>query len=150
VPTTFYDLPSNYPPSPSQYGHHRCICGMGTPDLLGGYGTYQYFAEDVPPEGVEEPGGKRARLSFSADTAKATLIGPSNSLLKNPRPTEVELLIHRDRRADACVIEVQDKRILLKAGQWSKWTKLEFTLTGPTRLMNETVGGICRFYLQEV
>src|SRR6516165_9318634 len=47
VPSTFYDLPSNYPPSPSQYGHHRCICGMGTPDMLGGYGTYQYYAEDV-------------------------------------------------------------------------------------------------------
>src|SRR5262249_20033175 len=35
VPTTFYDLPSNYPPSPSQHGHHRCLCGMGTPDMLG-------------------------------------------------------------------------------------------------------------------
>jgi predicted AlkP superfamily phosphohydrolase/phosphomutase len=44
VPSTFYDLPSNYPPSPSQYGHHRCICGMGTPDMLGSYGTYQHFS----------------------------------------------------------------------------------------------------------
>ena len=35
IPSTFYDLPSNYPPSPSQHGHHRCICGMGTPDMLG-------------------------------------------------------------------------------------------------------------------
>ena len=50
VPSTFYDLPSNYPPSPSQHGHHRCICGMGTPDMLGTYGTYQHFAEDGPTE----------------------------------------------------------------------------------------------------
>ena len=49
IPSTFYDLPSNYPPSPSQYGHHRCICGMGTPDMLGSYGTYQHFAENGPP-----------------------------------------------------------------------------------------------------
>ena len=35
IPSTFYDLPSNYPASPSQHGHHRCICGMGTPDMLG-------------------------------------------------------------------------------------------------------------------
>src|SRR6266446_6093408 len=34
VPSTFYDLPSNYPASPSQHGHHRCICGMGTPDVF--------------------------------------------------------------------------------------------------------------------
>jgi len=44
--STFYDLPSNYPPSPSKYGHHRCLSGMGTPDLLGTYGTYQHFAEN--------------------------------------------------------------------------------------------------------
>ncbi len=31
VPSTFYDLPSNYPASPSHHGHHRCLCGMGTP-----------------------------------------------------------------------------------------------------------------------
>ena len=35
IPSTFYDLPSNYPASPSHHGHHRCICGMGTPDMLG-------------------------------------------------------------------------------------------------------------------
>ena len=30
VPTTFYDLPCNYPPSPSAHGHNRCLSGMGT------------------------------------------------------------------------------------------------------------------------
>lgn len=149
VPTTFYDLPSNYPPSPSHYGHHRCISGMGTPDLLGEYGIYQYFAEDVPAEGVKEHGGMRTRLSFSAETAKAKLVGPQNSLLKKPVETEIEFQIHRDRKADACVIEIQGKRILLKAGQWSAWTKLDFTLAGPLH-WNETVSGICRFFLQEV
>ena len=48
VPSTFYDIPSNYPASPSHHGHHRCICGMGTPDMLGTYGTYQHFAENGP------------------------------------------------------------------------------------------------------
>jgi predicted AlkP superfamily phosphohydrolase/phosphomutase len=150
VPTTFYDLPSNYPPSPSKHGHHRCICGMGTPDLLGGYGTYQYFAEDVPEKGVEEQGGKRSRLSFSAETAKARIVGPDNSLLKEPKPTTVDFLVHRDRQADAAVIEIQGQRILLKAGQWSRWTKLNFTLDAPVSLLNQSAAGICRFYLQEV
>ncbi|HQU47502.1 MAG TPA: alkaline phosphatase family protein [Pirellulales bacterium] len=48
IPSTFYDLPSNYPPSPSQHGHHRSIAGMGTPDMLGTYGTYQHFADNNP------------------------------------------------------------------------------------------------------
>jgi predicted AlkP superfamily phosphohydrolase/phosphomutase len=150
VPTTFYDLPSNYPPSPSKHGYHRCLCGMGTPDLLGGYGTYQYFAEDVPENGVEEQGGKRSRLSFSAETAEAQIVGPDNGLLKQPEPIKVDFLVHRDRKANAAVIEIQGKRILLKAGQWSRWTKLDFTLSAPVRLLNQSAAGICRFYLQEV
>jgi predicted AlkP superfamily phosphohydrolase/phosphomutase len=150
VPTTFYDLPSNYPPSPSHHGHHRCLCGMGTPDLLGGYGTYQYFAENVPTEGVEEQGGKRSRLSFNNETAEGQIVGPSNGMLKQPAPTHVDFQVHRDRKANAAVIEIQNQRILLRAGQWSRWIKLKFKLTGPTILMNENVSGICRFYLQEV
>src|SRR5262245_41259608 len=116
ITSVFYDLPSNYPPSPSQYGHHRCICGMGTPDMLGGYGTYQYFAEDVPEGGIEEQGGKRQKLSFSDETARVSLAGPDNAMLKQPRPVTVELTIHRDRRANACALEVQGQKILLKPG----------------------------------
>jgi predicted AlkP superfamily phosphohydrolase/phosphomutase len=147
IPSTFYDLPSNYPPSPSQHGHHRCISGMGTPDMLGTYGTYQYFAEDVPAEGVEEGGGKRARLSFVADTAEAQIVGPMNSLLKEPQPITVDFLVHRDRQANAALLEIQDQRILLKAGQWSPWTKLRFKL--PWYYWPDP-SGIVRFYLQAV
>jgi predicted AlkP superfamily phosphohydrolase/phosphomutase len=148
VPSTFYDLPSNYPASPSHYGHHRCICGMGTPDMLGTYGTYQHFAENGPPETTDEGGGggKRSRLTFEDDTAKATIIGPVDSLLKNPAPVDVEFLVHRDAEANAAVIEIKDRKLLLKAGQWSAWTKLDFKLSVPF----QSVTGICRFYLQEV
>jgi predicted AlkP superfamily phosphohydrolase/phosphomutase len=150
VPSTFYDLPSNYPPSPSQHGHHRCICGMGTPDMLGTYGTYQYFAENGPPETVEEGGGKRCKLTFEADTAKASIVGPENGLLRQPQPIAVDFLVSRDRSANAAVIEVQGQKILLKEGQWSRWTKLDFELTAPWFVPNKHVSGICRFYLQEV
>ena len=150
VPSTFYDLPSNYPPSPSQYGHHRCICGMGTPDMLGTYGTYQYFADNEPAEHLEEGGGKRSKLSFESETARAGLVGPDNSLLKEPRPIAVDFLIHRDKRADAAVIEIQGKKILLKAGQWSPWTKINFELSAPWFVPNKEVAGIVRFHLQEV
>src|SRR5262249_2080123 len=73
-----------------------------------------------------------------------------NSLLKEPRPITVEFLVHRDRQADAALIEVQGQKILLKAGQWSRWTKLTFTLTTPSFLPNKNATGIFRFYLQQV
>jgi predicted AlkP superfamily phosphohydrolase/phosphomutase len=150
IPTTFYDLPSNYPPSPSHYGHHRCLCGMGTPDLLGSYGTYQYFSEDSPIKGVEEGGGLRSRIRFERDTARAKIVGPENSLLKSPRPVYVEFLVHRDKAANSAVVEVHGRRIVLKTGEWSPWTKLAFTLSTPPVIPEKANSGIVRFYLQEV
>jgi predicted AlkP superfamily phosphohydrolase/phosphomutase len=150
VPSTFYDLPSNYPPSPSKCGHHRCICGMGTPDVFGSYGTYQFFAENNPSEPVHESGGKRFRLTFEHDTASARILGPDNSLLKHPEPTGVDARVHRDRAANAAVLQLPGQRVVLKAGQWSGWTRLEFKLTTPAFLPTKTMTGICRFYLQEV
>jgi predicted AlkP superfamily phosphohydrolase/phosphomutase len=150
VPTTFYDLPSNYPPSPSQHGHHRCICGMGTPDMLGTAGVFQFFAEDCPPEGVDHGSGKQSRLTFDGETARASIVGPENSFLKAPRPAVVELLVHRDREAGAAVIEIQGQKILLKEGQWSRWAKIDYEFDLPWFVPNEKRGAICRFYLQRV
>jgi predicted AlkP superfamily phosphohydrolase/phosphomutase len=146
VPTTFYDLPSNYPPSPSAHGHHRCISGMGTPDMLGTYGTYQHFADNYVANEGEAGVGKRFSLQFDNETAQAQIVGPENSFLDEPRPFLIDFLVHRDRQANAALIEVQQHKILLKAGQWSKWTQLKFELPWYT----SNVTGICRFYLQEV
>jgi hypothetical protein len=150
IPSTFYHLPSNYPPSPSQYGYHRCISGMGTPDMLGTYGTYQYFSEDAPAEGLDEGGGKRSRLVFDRESAKALLVGPEDSLLKSPEPITIDFEVHRDRASNAALIEIQGKRILLKPERWSQWVRLDFAMSTPTPLPNQHVSGICRFLLQEV
>lgn len=151
IESTFYDLPSNYPPSPSQYGNHRCLSGMGTPDLLGTYGTYQHFAEDGPFHTTSEGGGRRSRLYFENDTSHpVTLIGPNNTLLKEPKPATIDFVVHRDRDAQAAVLEIQGHSILLKKGMWSKWIKLNFQLSTPAFIPDRSLSGICRFYLQEI
>ncbi|HKD36969.1 MAG TPA: alkaline phosphatase family protein, partial [Pirellulales bacterium] len=150
IPSTFYDLPSNYPPSPSHHGHHRCLSGMGTPDMLGGYGTYQYFSEDTAEAGVEEGGGKRSKLKFDRESARASLVGPEDSLLKTPKPIVVGFDVHRDRRSNAALVEVQGQKIMLTAGGWSRWIKLSFPISTPSPLPDQHAAGICRFYLQEV
>jgi predicted AlkP superfamily phosphohydrolase/phosphomutase len=150
ISSTFYDLPSNYPPSPSHYGHHRCISGMGTPDMLGTYGTYQYFAENGPTHPLDEGGGRRTKLSFESETARARLLGPPNDFLKEPRPSTIEFHVYRDKKANAAAIDIQGHKVLLKPRQWSPWTDLDFSLSTPSFLPNKEVRGICRFYLQEV
>ena len=125
---------------------------MGTPDMLGTYGTYQYFAEDGPPKPARRRrGGKRSRLTFENETARARdRRARRTACSRTRRRSTIEFLVHRDRDANAAVIEIQGRRIVLKAGQWSRWTKLDFELSMPAFLPSSSVSGICRFYLQEV
>lgn len=150
IESTFYDLPSNYPPSPSKHGRHRCLAGMGTPDLLGTYGTYQHFAEDGPVRSKDEPGGKRSMLFFENETAEAKLVGPPNTFLKKPEAMTIPFQVYRDKAANAVVLEIQNRKILLAKGRWSRWVKLDFEMSMPAFVPNEHVSGICRFYLQEM
>jgi len=152
IESVFYNLPVNYPPSASKYGHHRCLAGMGVPcmDMHGTYGTYQHFAEDGPIRTREEGGGKRSVVFFENETSEPSLrlFGPPDIFLKNVRATSIDFVVHRDKQAKAAVIEIQDHKILLKEGQWSRWCKLKFAISRPGP--NKQVSGICRFYLQEV
>jgi predicted AlkP superfamily phosphohydrolase/phosphomutase len=150
IRSVFYNLPSNYPPSPSKYDHHRCLSGLGTPDMLGTYGTYQHFAEDGPFRTKDEGGGKRSMLFFENEAAHAKLIGPRNDFLKTPEPATIDFYIYRDTKAKAAVIEIQKHKILLKEDQWSHWLKLDFEMSMPVLMPDKHIRGICRFYLQEV
>ncbi len=152
IPSTFYDLPCDYPASPCQHGHHhRCLSGMGTPDMLGTYGTYQYFAEDGPAETSDDKPAASARACRSSRKrprpAWSDRTTPRSRSRSRPASS---LLVHRDRQADAAVIELPDRKVLLRAGQWSPWIKLDFRLSSPLDLPDSRVSGICRFFLQEV
>ncbi len=150
IDSVFYDLPSNYPPSPSQYGHHKCVCGMGTPDMMGSYGTYQYFSEDTPTRGVEEGGGLRSRLRFDRDFAKGRLRGPPDAMKKTAPPIEIEFDVYRDKTSHCAVIEMQGQKIMLRRGQWSRWIRLDFAVSTPGLIPDQHASGICRMFLQDV
>lgn len=154
VPIRIYAIPANYPPSPSAHGHMCCLAGMGVPDLLGGYGTYQFFSEETIRV-REEAGGMRKPLWFDDNTATATLVGPEHPYLKRqpgaPRnDIEVEFQIFRHPSDPTARIELQDRTIVLKDGEWSEWCKVDFEVEMPSFAPNDSVSGICRFFLQEV
>lgn len=149
IPSCLYDIPSNYPPSPSAHGHHRCLAGMGTPDLLGTYGTYQCFSTRVR-QVRDQGGGILKPIVFKDHAAKVKLTGPVNTLLQKPVETQVEFRVYRHPTEPQVRIEIQGQTIVLKEGEWSGWAKVSFPLEMPSFLRNDAVGGICRFYLQEV
>ena len=149
VPIRIYDIPSNYPPSPSSYGNACCLSGMGVPDLMGTYGTYQLFSEDtVKP--VDEGGGMRRPLAFSNHAAKARLRGPSHTYRKEPKDTFVEFEVYRHPKQAVARIELQGQTIVLNQGEWSRWCKVDYRLDMPPFMPDGHAKGICRFYLQEV
>jgi hypothetical protein len=124
---------------------------MGTPDLLGTYSTYQHFAEDGPEKTVSRGGGELSRIVFEGDTSRRlSLAGPNNTFQKDHKPVNIDFVVHRDRDARAAVIEIQNRTLVLKEGEWSPWFKLDYAVSLPSVIPDVDISGICRFYLQEV
>lgn len=149
ISTKIYDIPSNYPPSKSQHGHMCCLSGMGVPDLMGGYGTYQFFASDnMRP--IDEEGGRRRAIFFKDGVGTMAIAGPENSMLKQPVRAEVSVEVRRHESKPQVRLDWQGQTALLKEGEWSEWCKLDFELQMPEFLPNAHISGICRFYVQQV
>lgn len=149
IPIRIYDIPSNYPPSPSHHGHMCCLSGMGVPDLMGSYGTYQYYSTDTN-RAIDEPGGMRKPMGFSDHTAKNTLVGPENTALKKPTRSSIPFRVYRHPTEAMARIDIQGHSIVLREGEWSDWRKVSFELEMPAFLPNADAPGIVRFYLQQV
>ncbi|WP_028313818.1 alkaline phosphatase family protein [Desulfatibacillum aliphaticivorans] len=148
VPSVFYDLPADYPPSPSKKGNRRCLAGMGVPDLMGTHGTYQYFSHDGPGYILREGGGLRTRIVFLDGQAKARLEGPANPH-DEQKPVYVEFRVKADPSRKSAEIRIQGQNISLREKEWSPWIRVEFILKTPFYMADKKANGICRFYLQE-
>ena len=151
VPAWIYDIPSNYPPSESTHGHQFCLSGMGTPDLLGTYGTYQHFSTEYYRE-RQEGGRIRKPLVFRDHEARAVLTGPANTLLieAKRKDTEIPFTIRRDPINNVARIDLPNASFILNAGEWSDWQRVSFPISTPGFLPDAEAAGICRFYLQQV
>jgi len=145
--TTFYDLPST-----TRLAHRGMASPLhlrnGNSDMLGGYGKHQYFAENNPADPVDE-GAAFAPGSCFRIHRQGHSRRPRQLLSGQSQARDIELLVHRDRAANAGAIEFQGQTLMHKAGQWSNWTKLDSIFDAGAGA-SKTVTGICRFYLQEV
>jgi predicted AlkP superfamily phosphohydrolase/phosphomutase len=152
VPVRLYDIPANYPPSPSHHGHTCCLSGMGVPDLLGTLGgKYQLFSEKALLA-REEPGGggMRRPLVFRENRATGELTGPANVYHRNAPSATIPFTIFRHPEKSTARIDIQERSIVLNEGEWSAWQQLDFVLEMPGLLPDVHLSGICRFYLQAV
>ncbi len=143
VPTTIIRMPANFPPSGTAT---RELSGMGTPDLLGTYGTFSFYTSDPDAFVDEEPsGGVAYHVRVRDGRVRSYLEGPENPFLRRPQNVRAEFTAFPDRSNQFAKIVVGSEERLLKVGEWSDWVPVEFGLV-PT----QTLGGEVRFFLKRL
>lgn len=143
VETTILRMPANYPPSGSAT---RELSGMGTPDILGTYGTFSYFTSSPESyEGVDVSGGKVYPARVRDNVVKGELHGPDNTLYCEPTETKLEFTLYLDPEEPVARLLVGDQERIIQEGEWTDWVPIEFDLM-PT----QTLPAEARFYLRQV
>ncbi len=143
IPCTVIRVPANYPPAETK---SRSLAGMGTPDMLGTYGTFSLYTNDPTWQGAQISGGRVFEVALSDDRALTTIEGPRNTLRKDRAPLACEMSIDVDAEHDAVRVTVGDTETFLHSGEWSDWVPVEFRVAGPFKKLHAMV----RFYLRSV
>ena len=141
VPTTIIRMPANFPPSGTAT---RELSGMGTPDLLGTYGTFSFYtSEPYAFAGQTLSGGVAYNLRVRDGRVRASLEGPDNPFLRAPEKVKAEFTAYPDGSNRFAKIVVGNEERLLGVGEWSDWVPVQFDLA-PT----QTLDGEVRFFLK--
>jgi predicted AlkP superfamily phosphohydrolase/phosphomutase len=142
VETTIVRMPANFPPSGIA---RRELSGMGTPDIVGSYGTFSFFTTDHARFPPSVGGGTINGVEVRDGVVRASLEGPPNPLLVSGEPVRADLTIHVDVVSRAARIRVGNEQVVLSEGEWSTWIPVRFRLA-PTQGLD----AMCRFYLRSV
>lgn len=143
IRSTIVRMPANFPPSGSA---HRELSGMGTPDLVGSYGSFSYYTSaSFAFSGRQVAGGEVHRVTVRGGRVDAALFGPDNPFLREPEKVAAPFTVWIDGTRPLARIVVGGEERVLQAGEWSDWVPVEFSLMPLQRLR-----GMVRFYLRQV
>jgi hypothetical protein len=124
IPATVFKIPANYPPVSTK---QRTISGMGTPDILGSYGIFNYYTTEAK-ELKEDIGGGRIHLvNIIGNKVEAKLPGPVNTFKKDRPESEIDLKVFIDPVNPVAKISLQDHEFILKEGEWSSLNRFDQT-----------------------
>ena len=141
IETTIIRMPANFPPSGTAT---RELSGMGTPDVLGTYGTFAFYTSEPYAFGRRTlAGGVVHEVDVIDDVVRGDLHGPDNPFLREPEPVRAAFVAYPDAGLQYAKIVVGDEERLLRVGEWSDWLPVEFEL-----LPTQTLPAEARFYLK--
>ncbi len=142
VPSTIVRMPANFPPSGSA---HAELSGMGTPDLLGTYGTFAFYTSNPRAVPGPVPGGTIHRVAPVDGVVQASLTGPDDPFRRSRERSSVPFDLHVDTHTELVRLSMGDEERVLKAGEWTDWVPVSFPLS-----LMQHLRGMCRFYLKQV
>jgi predicted AlkP superfamily phosphohydrolase/phosphomutase len=142
IPATVFKMPSNYPPVPTK---SRTLSGMGTPDIKGSYGIFNYYTTQLRELNEDIGGGRIHQVYVIGNRVEAKLPGPTNTFRKERPEAMLDFKVFLDPTNPVAKVSFQDQEFILKEKEWSGWKRVRFSLI-PT----QSVTGICMFYLKEV
>jgi predicted AlkP superfamily phosphohydrolase/phosphomutase len=143
VKTTILRMPANFPPSGTASFE---LSGMGTPDIIGTYGTFAFYTTNAAAfDGKRVSGGKVYPVAVQDGVMTATLVGPTNPFLQKKEKVEREFKLYVDPSQAAAKIEVGAEERVVKEGEFTDWVPVDFDLVKTQKLH-----GMCRFYLKQV
>ncbi|WKZ56840.1 MAG: alkaline phosphatase family protein [Bdellovibrionota bacterium] len=142
VPATVFQIPANFPVTSAST---RAVSGMGTPDLLGGYGICSYFTDDYVT-GMKSDGAKIRRVRVIDHKVEAKITGPRNTFKDGEPETDVPFTLYRDPWEPTLRIDILGQRIVLREGEFSDWVPISFELLP----YFASIGGVVRFYAKQV
>ncbi len=141
IETTIIRMPANFPPSGTAT---RELSGMGTPDILGTYGTFSFFtSEPYAFGGRTLAGGVVHPVDVVGGVVRGAIEGPDNPFLVKPTKVRAEFTAYLDDQRKYVKLVVGEEERLLRVGEWSDWVPIEFELIPTQGIQAE-----CRFYLK--
>jgi predicted AlkP superfamily phosphohydrolase/phosphomutase len=158
IPCTIFKVPSNFPPVVSESGRVKSVAGMGTPDILGTYGTFSFYTA-APWEGpLDVSGGYVYPVEVEDGVVHATLHGPVNDFrnwdeiarrtgLETPyqeKKVGVDFEVAVDPENPVAKVVIGGREVLVTEGEFSDWVEVEFEMVPHV----VTVSGLVRFFLK--
>jgi predicted AlkP superfamily phosphohydrolase/phosphomutase len=141
VETTIIRMPANFPPSGTAT---RELSGMGTPDVLGTYGTFTFYtSEPFAFGGQPLSGGTVSAVSEVDGVVRLTVEGPDNPFLATPEKVRATFTAFVDSNRRFAKLVVGDEERLLAVGEWSDWMPVDFEL-----MPSQSLRAMARFYLK--
>jgi len=144
VETWILRMPANFPPTGTA---SRELSGMGTPDVVGTYGTFSFYTSELFAFHDQDlAGGKVYEVWEEDGVVEAELHGPKHPFQVDAEEVTIPFEVYPDPDEQRAKIVIGDEELILEAGDWSDWVPVSFELVP----LASSLDGIVRFYLRRV